>query len=92
MIATRNKENKYEAIQNFGEGVLKVGYIGFGDTANEAIEMCLRKVFDGPVKVCDMCDGTGEVSTWYRGDDTGYNWIEDDTKPCLCQLSEANEE
>lgn len=35
--------------------------------------------------VCDMCESTGEVSTFYCGEDTGYNSIIDGTRPCICQ-------
>lgn len=37
------------------------------------------------VAECDMCHGTGEVTTYYRDEDTGYNWVADDVKPCVCQ-------
>lgn len=40
------------------------------------------------IKVCDMCEGTGEVDTYYRGDDTGYNYVSDGSRPCICQLQE----
>lgn len=38
--------------------------------------------------VCELCGGTGEVPTYYRDDSTGYNWVEDGTKPCICQLED----
>lgn len=40
------------------------------------------------VEVCDICGGAGEVPTYYRNDDTGFNWVQDDLKPCLCQLQD----
>lgn len=48
-------------------------------------------VEDVEESVCDICNGTGEVETRYRGDDTGYNWVADDVKPCLCQLSDEED-
>lgn len=38
--------------------------------------------------VCAVCLGTGVVDTYYRGDDTGYNYVVDGTKPCICQAKE----
>lgn len=40
--------------------------------------------------VCDICGGTGEVTTYTRDAETGYNYVEDDTKPCICQLQEED--
>lgn len=36
--------------------------------------------------VCEFCDGTGEVETYYRDSSTGYNWVVDGTKKCVCKL------
>jgi len=41
--------------------------------------------------LCEFCFGTGEVDVYTRDESTGYNWIVDGTKPCVCQL-ETNEE
>ena len=41
--------------------------------------------------VCDLCGGTGEVETYTRDESTGYNWIADDVKPCLCQINNNEE-
>lgn len=37
---------------------------------------------------CEFCGGTGEIDTYYRGEDTGYNYVVDGTKPCICQVKD----
>ncbi len=39
-------------------------------------------------KVCEMCGGTGEIQTYIMSEETGYNLVADDVRPCECQLKE----
>lgn len=43
-------------------------------------------------EACEICGGTGKITTYTRSEETGYNFVPDDIKPCTCQLEKNNKE
>ncbi len=80
MTISKTKLGCYEAIQNF-DSEPKIGLVGYGNTAIEAIERCLAKIFPKEI-VCELCDYEGTVD---RFDNIEGNYVWHGTEPCICQ-------
>lgn len=81
---------KYEAIQNYPDGILSYGLIAFGETASEAINKCMAKMFGETESVCEFCCGTGEVSTMEQVWAGEPHYADIGTRFCICQIKEPD--